>query len=709
MIEDKARTALALESLLSRIGERVDGRRRAALSNLLHGPQDPDQAPVHWALRLNLLLSSLGYVSSIVTYSPAQWRTMLHEDLPLLTCIPSDDGAPAWLVLSPGKQGARVTLIHDRARDYTVHHVQELVALLEVEADTPLMWLRAEAALPLEAMRLPPDDPREKTAKTLARLRALVGLERSTIVSIIVFSIFVGLFTLLIPLAVQTIVNTLSFGMLLQPIILLTLLILLGLAFAGVLRVFQFIVVEYLQRRLFARVVMDTTNRLVRMDTSVNDTRYIPEVVNRFFDVMTVQKAASSLLLDGIGLVLQLVIGLIVLAFYHPLLLAFDIVLILALGVILLLGRGAIKTGIYESNAKYAVASWLEDLASAQNLFKSGRNMELAVWRAEKLTRNYLDMRDAHYRIVLRQILGVAVLQALSSAAVLGLGGYLVLQGQLTLGQLVAAELIVTLIVDSIVKFGKHFETFYKMNAGIYKLGELVDLPQEPTLGQAPLTCVETGMRVELKDVSFGYKDRPILDKATFEIAPGKRVALTRSRAQGKSSVLELLYGLRAPQRGVISLDGVELPNLVLPALREQVTLIHEPEFIAGTLEDNMRVGQWSSSRDDLIKLMHRVGLGACLEGLPAGVDTVMTSSGAPLSRSQLILMALARAIAHRPRLLLLDGLLDELDDDTIERVWGALTELGATVLIVTHKAEIMDRCDAAFTLQGGRFQEVTR
>lgn len=697
---------LAIEAVLARLGERVDGRRRAAIWSVIHSMR---QAPESWSLHTNQLLNTLGYTSCIVEYSPAQWRVLSDEASPLLTCVGQGD-ALTWFVLTAEPQGMALTKVSARTRDYRVYHAQELAEGLGISLDTPVQWLRVDPSLPLEPIRIDINDPRDKPAKAMARLASILRMERSTIASVLVFSIVVGLLTLLIPLAVQTIVNTLSFGMLLQPILILTLVVLLGLLLSGLLRVFQFIVVEFMQRRLFARAVLDTTNRLIRMDAAANDKRYAPELVNRFFDVMTIQKAASSLLLDGLGLALQTLIGLIVLAFYHPLLLAFDLVLIVFVAfIVFVLGRKAVKTSLVESNAKYAVAAWLEDIARYQNLFKPASGMNVATSRAEQLSRDYLEARDRHYRIVLRQIVGVVSLQAFASASVLGLGGYLVLQGQLTLGQLVAAELIVTLIVDSISKFGKHFETFYDMSAGVYKLGELVDLPLEPSVGEVQRASDQSGMAVELHAASFSFDKRTILNGASLKLEPGEHLCLTGSRAGGKSTVLELLYGLRMPSSGQIKLDGVELSNLSLPSVRDQIMLITDLEIITGTVEDNLRLGRWDVTRDELRSILERMGLGPCIRQLPQGLETMLATGGAPLSRSQIILLVLARALVHRPRLLLIDSTLDELDVPSRQVIWRALKSIGCTMIVVTSEQDLISDASRVLTLEQGTFAQVKR
>ena len=252
------------------------------------------------------------------------------------------------------------------------------------------------------------------------------------------------------------------------------------LTFAAALRGLLSYVVEILQRRLFVRLVADLAYRLPRVRGTAFDGMHAPELVNRFFEIVTVQKAASSLLLDAVSIILQTFVGMAVLAFYHPFLLGFDLVLLMLIAFITFgLGRGAVKTAVNESIAKYAVGAWLEELVRHPTAFKLHSGHQFALDRSDRLTVDYLDARKKHYRIVLRQLLFALGLQATVATALLGLGGWLVIQGQLTLGQLVAAELIVTVIVGSFAKMGKHLESFYDLLASMDKLGHLFDLPTE--------------------------------------------------------------------------------------------------------------------------------------------------------------------------------------------------------------------------------------
>jgi ABC-type bacteriocin/lantibiotic exporter with double-glycine peptidase domain len=322
----------------------------------------------------------------------------------------------------------------------------------------------------------------------LRRLLEFVRPDRQDIAVIAVYAVGVGLLSLATPIAVQSLVNTVAFGTVLAPLIVVLILLAAVLVFSGVLTALEFWVVEILQRRWFVRFASDLAWRLSRVDLGRWDRSRGPELVNRFFDVFSAQKAGAELLLDALAGVLGIVVGLVLLATYHPLLLVFDALLILAVvGVLFLLGRRATRTAIATSKAKYKTVQWLQEMARDPAELKSVAGNQTAQQHLNGLARGYLVHRQSHFAIVYRQIVAFLMMQVLANVALLGIGGYLVIQERLSLGQLVAAELVVTSIVASLAKGGKHLQTWYSLLASVDKIGQLTDIPLELPPG-APRT-----------------------------------------------------------------------------------------------------------------------------------------------------------------------------------------------------------------------------
>jgi putative ABC transport system ATP-binding protein len=552
---------------------------------------------------------------------------------------------------------------------------------------------RASRALPLDALILADPEP-DPVRAALVRLRATLRLEREDVWVVVVYAVATGALTLASPIAVQALVNTVAFGALIQPLVVLALVLTAGLVAAAVLKVLAANVAEALQQRLFVRAVADLARRLPRVELAAHGVAHGPELVNRFFGVIAAQKAGASLLTEGIAVALQAAVGMVLLAFYHPALLALDLVLVAGLvAVVVLPLREAVRTGLAESHAKYATAAWLEELMRAPTAFKSRAGARFAGERGEALALRYLAARRAHWSRVVVQLGGGLGLQVLAAVALLGVGGLLVIERQLTLGQLVAAELVVAAVAASFAELGKHLETLYDLVAALHKLGVLVDLPLEPTGERVPAPSGPA--RVRLRGVRC---EGPRLATVDLAIAPGERVHV-HARGADAAAVLELCAGLRRPAAGVVEIDDLDLRLCDLQRLREQVALVRPDTVVAGTVLENLSLGSHCEFAD-LQATLELVGLADAVAALPLGLRTPLLPGGAPLTRAEARRLALARALASRPRLLLLDYAVDGLDLDPptrarlLDHVFGA----GApwTVLVVTDDPVVRARCDRA-------------
>lgn len=525
----------------------------------------------------------------------------------------------------------------------------------------------------------------------IRRLIRLFSTERHDIALVILFAVAVGILTLAIPVTVQALVNFVAFGGLVQPLVVLGILLFSFLALAGAVRTLQTYVIEILQRRLFVRVVADLAVRLPRVRAECYDRQHGPELVNRFFDIVIVQKVAAMLLLDGATVVLQAFVGLLILAFYHPFLLAFDVVLVLATGfVVVILGRGAIRTAIHESKAKYAVAAALEEIARNPLVFKLSGADAVARQRADALAVQYVQARGGHFRVVLRQILGFTTLQVFAATALLTLGGWLVLNGQLTLGQLVAAELIVTNVLASIAKLGKQLENVYDLLAAVDKLGHLLDLPLERNDGTAHAPGA-SAMGLVMKNVSFAFEGhQPTINDFNLCVEPGERVCVVGRHGAGKSVLADLLLGLRRPSTGRIEFDGVDIRELSLRCIREHVAVVRGIEIIEGSIEENVRVGRNDVTDSEIRRAFSDVGLLDEIRDLPDGLATPLSATGAPLSPGQARRLMVARVIVGRPKLLVLDDVLDDLDADARDCILATLMKPDRTwTLIVLSRHDL--------------------
>lgn len=537
------------------------------------------------------------------------------------------------------------------------------------------------------------------------RLVHLLRLEKSAFYVVLVYAAGIGVASLAAPIGVQMLVGAIAFGGLVQPIVVLALLVLAGLGLAATLRAAQAWVVELIQQRIFVRVAGDLAARLPRVTLKTLEEEHGPELVNRFFDVVTLQKGAAMLLLDGLFVALQVLTGGALLALYHPALIAFAAVLLLAIvAILVLLGSNGAATSIDESKAKYALAAWFEEIARHPALFRDGAGAGFARERCEALTQAWVDKRRKHFKVTFRQAVAFLVLQAVATAALLGIGGFLVLNGQLTLGQLVAAELILTGVVAGFAKFGKYLETYYDLIAAVDKLGHLVDLPlEDDASAKVDLSPKEAAVEldvvgVELMSEAVGGRLAP----TTLHVGAGEAVAIVGPSGAGKSTLFDLLVGSHLPTRGHIEVDGVPLRDVTLRTLRERIALVREPAIFEGTVLENILVGRPGIGIEQVRAALENVGLWDEIASLPAGLGTMLATNGTNLSSGQARRLAIARAIVCSPACVLFDESLDELDPAIRGPLLRAV--LGPhrrwTAVVATNDEHVLRECSRVVSLE---------
>lgn len=698
---------LGAEAIRLLCGERrrvdVSVIRRTLTEAMLNWPGEVNDRWWKWLVETG---RGLNYAVRVIDASPREVFELLRHGVLAVTFGSDDDNAATLLVLTGAKrQKVCLSKLPGAAVGRWVSQ-HELSSLLRNMKGEPRRWVVLDPVsddMPLvtsgggsHCSGHRHDETEHAHRSPWSRLREFSRPEWSDLWIVLIFALVIGMLTLATPIAVEALVNTVAFGTLLQPLVVLSIILLTFLSFAAALRFLQKFVVELIQRRLFARVAARLAWQLprVRLDQTHE---FTPELLNRFFDVVTMQKIVAQLLLDGLKVVLTVGLGMIVLAFYHPWLLAFDAVLLaLLMANILVLGRGALRTSIEESRSKYAIAGWFEDIARCPTTFKGHGAADLALAHADRLTTDYLVARQAHYRVLMRQIVMGLALEAFASAVLLGLGGFLVIQGQMTLGQLVAAELIVTLIVAAVAKLDKHLEGVYDLLTSMDKLGHLFDLPVEPSSGV--IHVGRTGAAaLSLRHVSYSHDDgSPVLNDVSFDVVPGELIAISGPAGCGKSTLFDLLFRLREPSSGRVVLDDLELSDLRPDVLRQNVSLVRGIELLEGSLAENVHLDRVDVSTTDVRASLRRVGLDENWS-----LDTRLSRDGRPLSESQARRLMLARALVARPKLLLIDGLLDSLSDDDSERLLNEFknSRAACTVLIATNRRAIAEQCDRVWEL----------
>ena len=308
------------------------------------------------------------------------------------------------------------------------------------------------------------------TQRTWSRFFSLLRLERRDILQVIYFAIFSGVLSLSLPLGIQAIINLIQGAQISNSWVILVVVVTIGVGFMGALQIMQIRIIETIQQRIFTRSSFELANRFPQINAQYDR----PELANRFFDTLGIQKGLSKILIDIPLVVIQIVFALILLSLYHPLFIIFGVVLVtLMLFVFRFTVRQGIETSIEESKQKYKVARWI------QNVADSSVSQEKAVAENNVLLKEYLAARESHFSVIRLQLIKMTSFKVIITAGLLIIGGGLVLNQQMNIGQFVAAELIIILVIAAVEKLITSLETLYDTLTSIEKLGQVIDMAND--------------------------------------------------------------------------------------------------------------------------------------------------------------------------------------------------------------------------------------
>ena len=567
-----------------------------------------------------------------------------------------------------------------------------------------------------------PESPRADAGfaphtRPFKRLLRLLEKDRKDIGLIYLYAVINGVVALSLPLGIQAIVGLILAGRVSTSWVILTVVVTLGVAFSGVLQIVQLSITEVLQQRIFTRASFEFAYRIPRLRTEAIRGVYLPELVNRFFDTLNVQKGLSKILLDLSTSTLQIVLGLALLALYHPFFIFFGLALLLTLAALIRWSlRPGLRSSLKESTYKYRVAHWLKELARGFSTFKLAGVTNLPLSKTDSLVASYLTHRKQHFRILVFQYAGVVVFKTLITLGLLALGGVLVMQNEITIGQFVASEIIIILVMTSAEKLILTMEPLYDVLTAVEKMGQVTDLPLDPKRNgpsQEALTGSSGGMDIDLRDVSLpqgNFVKRPVLANLNLQIPAGSRVALVGDEGSGKTALLELLGGFVEPESGSRLIHGVPVKNIDPQLLRRHIGDALDREILfEGSLRENLTVGREDISISDLQQALEAVGMAAFVQASPLGLETPVNSDGVGLNHRVLRRFYLARAIAGAPRMVLIDDFLESFDSTSRSHLIESLTGNHAkwTLVAACEDPEFLARCTHIVHLKKGRIVQV--
>ncbi|MGM0946258.1 MAG: peptidase domain-containing ABC transporter [Bacteroidota bacterium] len=540
----------------------------------------------------------------------------------------------------------------------------------------------------------------------IKRFFSLLREEKNQVYSIYFYAILNGLITLSLPLGIQAILNFILGGRISTSWVILVMIVAAGVLFGGFLQISQLQIMEKLQQRIFSKSGLSIAYRLPRVKAEILHGKYAPEIVNRFFDTVNLQKGLSKILIDFSTAVLQVIFGLLLLSVYHPFFILFGIALVVILFFIFYFtGPRGMETALKESTYKYQTAYWLEEIGRTMNSFKLAGSPRLPVLRADKLLQKYVDFRSKHFSVLIFQYKIMIAFKVLIVTSLLVAGSLLLINDQISIGQFVAAEVIIILVVNSVEKLILSLETVYDTLVAVEKLGYLMDLELEDSVGTEKIvTSKSEGLKFGMEKVSFQPKDadRPLLKDVNLTIGAGEKVVITGKSGSGKSALMALFSGLYEEFDGKVLVNDLSIKMIHLEKYRTMVGDCLEMEQIFhGTIHENILMGR-EYNEDHLNQVLELAGLQDYVYQLPEGLNTMLQPEGKGLSRRLVQSILISRSLVGTPKAMIMENALLHQTREVKLRLMDYLMAGDWTLLLVTQDPEVIERASQIIVMDQG-------
>lgn len=548
----------------------------------------------------------------------------------------------------------------------------------------------------------------------ISRFWRLLQPDGKEIKNVYTYAIFNGLVNLSLPLGIQAIVNLIQGGQVNTSWFILVGLVVFGVAVTGILQIYQLRIVENLQQKIFTRAAFDFTHRVPRIKMEELYKQYAPELMNRFFDVMSIQKGLSKILIDFSAASLQVIFGLLLLSFYHPFFILFSLLLVVLIVVIFrLTAQVGLRTSLVESKKKYQTAHWLEELARTNITFKLSGTPELAMQKTDENVSQYLTARESHFQILIKQYSLMVGFKVIVALGLLAIGGILVMEQLMNIGQFVAAEIIILLIMNSVEKLILSLETIYDVLTGLEKVGQVTDLELESIDGiNIEESSFEKGLDLKVDNLTYTYPEepQPTIKNVSFELKKGQSILISGPNGSGKSTLLYLMAGIYDIKEGQILYDEYSKATISTESLRRVVgeCLSHEMLF-QGTLKENICMGK-DVNLDRLKEVSAIVGLTKFVNSLERGFESYIDPQGRGLPRSIVQKVIIARALASYPKLLVFEEFLEAIDKEERKRIIDYITDTknGWSLIAASNDEYFRSKVDQVLTLKDGQVESIT-
>lgn len=546
-------------------------------------------------------------------------------------------------------------------------------------------------------------------AEASRKLFRLINLEKDEITGVYIYATISGLIILSLPLGIQAIINLMFGGTVSTSLIVLIVFVVAGVLVNGILQIAQMRASERIQQRVFTRLTFAYAYRIPKLSLLSIDNYHLPELVNRFFDTASLQKGLSKLLIDFPAASIQVLFGLILLCFYHPIFIAFGFLLTLSVVLIFYLSSPkGFTTSIKESDYKYDVAHWLEEISRSIRTFKSYQHNDLHLQKTDKLVTGYLNSRNAHFSVLVFQYRIIIAFKVLITAAMLIIGSILFIKQLINLGQFIAAEIIILTIINSIEKLIISLEVVYDVLTSLEKINKVLEKPQdcEDGLISDKEWNFTRGTDIKIQNLTFGYgTKKTILKNLNLHIAGGEKVCIQGAEGSGKTTLLRLLTATLSDFEGNILFNDTPVKSIKPEVFHRHIAVFSgEEELFNGTLLENIVVGTKTVDYDELNSICKLVGLAEFIATQQEGFGVLLHPQGKKLSYNISQKILLARCLFMKPSLLLLEDGWTGIDAGSKDRIIECLTSAAnpTTVVAISNDEQFAGKCSRVIKMKDG-------
>lgn len=470
----------------------------------------------------------------------------------------------------------------------------------------------------------------------------LLKLDKRDISNIYLYAIAGGLISLGLPLGIQAIIGFVMASQLSTSLILLIAVVVLATFSNGYFQISQLRLIEKIKQKTFVRFSLAFDEKISKLDYQKNRTYNLSELMNRFFDTITFQKSMSKLLIDIPTSTIQIILGLILLAFYHPIFILFGIFLVLTLYLLLRYsGKKGMETSVRESKYKYQMAYWLEEQADSVKDMQTTEFENLKYNKTNDLLSHYISSRTEHFKILNIQYWSLTLFKVVLTAVMLVVGTYLLLEQLINIGQFVAAEIVIILLLSAIEKMIFGLDNAYDLLTSTKKLFDVFDLPENTEKEtQQNIPSSITTFHAEGINV-FSEDNEILLNNVSFNLQQGDICNICGPSGSGKSTLINVISGVYNTYQGRISVDDIVMQKQFGISPKHLIaTQFKDSDLLEATIAENITLSN-EHPLSNIISLAKSVGFHDEISRLPAAYQTIIAShkSNIPSAVKHMVLL----------------------------------------------------------------------